>query len=198
MEARGTPSFRSGDLPGHYKAGFAYDTSDYDDNYRDRAGRPFVLGRTPPLKHRSHKSLYLLADQMIARHGEGDTNGLILIAGFVHSDPRDSQLANSAFAGLVDQGLIAGRPDDTAGLVVAYADVSDSLIATQRLQQALGLPLSKADAVQSHEMVIEADYEATIDKHFKLMPDVQYVIRPGAANTHRNALVVGARLTAQF
>ena len=80
---------------------------------------------------------------MIARHGKGDTNGVVLMAGFVHSDPRDSQLANSAFAGLVDQGLIAGRPDDTAGLVVAYSDVSDSLVATQRLQQPAGLPLNQ-------------------------------------------------------
>jgi len=30
------------------------------------------------------------------------------------------------------------------------------------------------------------------------MPDLQYVIRPGAAETHRNAFLVGARLTAQF
>lgn len=199
FELRFEPKLGAAELPGHYKVGFAYDTSDYPDNHLDALGRPFVLSGAAPRIHSSRYSWYALADQMLVRHGEGDRNGLVAMAGFVHSDPRDSQIASFAFAGLLDQGILPGRGGDTAGLVLSYAAISDSLAATQRLQQGLGLPLAgKAAGVQSHEFIVEADYDVKLGKHFHVMPDVQYVVRPGATNAYRNALLVGGRLTAQF
>src|SRR5205085_9748622 len=158
-----------------------------------------VLSDAPPGKRSSRHSVYVLADQMLVRHGEGDQNGLIAMAGYVRSDPRTSQMSSFAFAGLLDQGFLPGRPEDKAGIVVAYAGISDGLTATQGLQQKRGLPLDRgANGIQSHEVVIEADYEAKIDDRFSIMPDLQYLIRPGAAASQRNALLIGMRFNAQF
>jgi len=186
-------------LPGHYKAGFAYDTSNYDDKYLDAAGRPFAVSGAPPRRHDGRHSFYLLADQMIARHGDGGENGLILMGGYVHSAPSTSQLSSFAFAGLVDQGPIPGRPDDSAGLVIAYAGVSDPLRATERLQSARGLPLEGgAPGVQSHETILEARYAIAAAPGVEVMPDVQYLIHPSAAHRYPNALALGLRLSANF
>ena len=193
------PKLGGNSLPGHYKVGAGYDTSLYPDNFADRNGNSFVLSGLPHRERRGRHSFYVLADQMVDRHGEGDQNGLVLMAGAVHSRPINSQISGFVFAGLADQGLVRGRPKDTIGLLFAYAKISDSAIQTQRLQQASGLPLLYgAKGVQSHEALIEARYDLVFGKHWHVMPDLQYVIRPGATSAQRNGLLGGLRLTAKF
>jgi porin len=183
-------------LPGHYKAGFGRDSSNYPDNFLDAQGRPFVTSGNPPRRHGGRHSFYLLADQMLRRNGEGGTDGLVLLGGYVHSAPSTSQLSDFAFAGLLDQGLIPSRPDDSAGLIVAYARVSDSLAATQRLQSAAGLPLaSDAPGVQSSEVIVEGRYSVAVAPGVTVMPDVQYLVRPSAAAKRRNATALALRLS---
>lgn len=199
VEAGWEPKFGSGSLPGHYKIGAAYDTSLYPDNFADQNGHSFALSGLPPRQRRGRHSVYVLADQMVVRHGGGDQNGLVLMAGAVHSRPINSQISGFVFAGFADQGVIDGRPEDTVGLLFAYAKMSDSAIRTQQLQQARGLPLLyDAKGVQSHEALIEARYDMVFGKHWHVMPDLQYVIRPGATSAQRNGLLGGFRLTAKF
>jgi carbohydrate-selective porin OprB len=45
---------------------------------------------------------------------------------------------------------------------------------------------------------LEANYNIKLHPGIYLMPDVQYVIRPSAASTYPNALVVGFRVNAIF
>lgn len=190
------PKLGNGSLPGHYKIGGGYDTSRYPDNFADANGNSFVLSGLPPRQQRGRHSFYVLADQMIERHGDGDQNGLILMAGAVHSREVNSQISGFAFVGAADQGIIRGRPKDTAGLLFAYAKISDSAVRTQEIQQSLGLPLLyDAKGVQSHEALIEARYDIVVGKHFHVMPDLQYVIRPGATRSQRNGLLGGLRVT---
>jgi len=193
------PAFGSGGLPGHYKAGFALDTSNYPDEAFDAAGVPFVISHAPPAMHRSRHSWYLLGDQMVARHGEGGTNGLILLGGYVHSAPESSQLSEFAFAGLVDQGAISARPHDTIGIMLSYVKASDRVGFTQTLQEQRGLPLTPpAPGPQSHELVVEARYGAALAPGLTLMPDVQYIVRPSASSRIDNALAVGLRASVNF
>lgn len=193
------PKLGSASLPGHYKVGAGYDTSAYPDNFADVNGTSFALSGLPPRSRKGRHSLYLLADQMIERHGDGDQNGLILMGGLVHSRSVNSQISGFAFAALADQGVIKSRPKDTVGFLFAHAKISPSAIDTQILQQGLGEPLLYgAHGVQSHEELIEARYDMVIGKHFHVMPDIQYVIRPGATKAQRNGLLGGLRLTAKF
>lgn len=186
-------------LPGHYKIGVGLDTSKYPANFEDVNGSSFVLSGLPRRQDRGRHSVYLLADQMLARHGDGDKNGLILLGGLVHSEPDNSQISNYAFIGLRDQGIIPSRPKDAFGLLFAYAKISDSAIRSERLQQNLGEHLLYgAHGVQSNEAILEAHYKIAIGSHFSVMPDLQYVIHPGATKAQRNGLLGGMRLKADF
>ena len=193
------PVFGASGLPGHYKLGFAHDTSDHPDVLRDASGLPFVLTGAPPAIHAGRNSAYVLADQMVHRFGEGPTNGLIVLGGYVWSDRNTSQFSRFAFLGAIAPSPLAGRPHDNIGVVAAWAKISDPLVETQALQAAAGLPLAgQAVGVQSSETVVEARYEVALGKGLSLTPDFQYIIRPGAARTYPNATVVGLQVKADF
>ena len=61
------------------------------------------------------------------RQGPGDTDGIILLGGFVHNDPNNSAYAEQYFAGALDQGFWRARPKDTMGLLFSYNTVSGRL-----------------------------------------------------------------------
>lgn len=193
------PTWGAAALPGHYKLGYGHDSSDYADLLRDAAGRPYVLSGAPPARHAGRSSAYLLADQMVRRIGPGPQDGLILLGGYVRSDPDTSQFSRFAFLGALAPSPIPGRPHDNIGAVVAWAKIGEPLARTQALQAAAGLPLAEdAVGVQGHETVIEARYEIALGRGLSLTPDLQYVIHPGAAKTYPNATVVGLQVKADF
>ena len=199
IEAGYEPLFGADQLEGHYKIGFAHDTSNYPDLFSDMNGRSFVQTGNPPLQHDGRNSVYLLADQMLIRNGDGPENGLVLMGGYIWSDQDTSQFSRFAFAGLSDQGIIKSRPDDSFGVVVAWQKISPELSATQAIEASLGLPLSgKAVGVQSAETVIETRYDIAVTKGLRVMPDLQYVIHPGAARTFSNALILGLQVKADL
>jgi porin len=193
------PDFGAFQLPGHYKLGFAHDTSDYPDVLRDASGQPFVLTGAVPARHGGRNSAYLLADQMVHRSGKGPADGLILLGGYVRSDRDTSQFSRFAFLGAIAPSPLANRPHDNIGAVVAWATISDPFAETEELQAAAGLPLADhAAGVQSRETIAEARYEIALSRGLSLTPDIQYVIRPGAARTYPNATIVGLQLKADF
>lgn len=131
-------------LPGHYKAGFNWDTSNYRDNYFDVNGGARALTGLSAMKHDGRAQVWVLADQMICRHGPGDNDGLILIGSYAHDQPDTAVFDHFFWAGLIDRGFWAERPNDQINFGVAYYIVSDKLRATQMIEQSLGLPLSGA------------------------------------------------------
>jgi len=189
LEAGWEPSFGPNELNGHYKIGFALDTSHYADLLYDAGGVPFPISGNPPGKHGSRHSLYLLADQMIRRNGKGPENGLAVLGGLSISDKATSNVSRSAFAAIRDQGLIPGRPDDVAGLMVAHARISNRLTMEQELA---GEPL------QTAEWVIEGTYRIAVASGLTISPDVQYLVHPNGQKSIPNALALAARVQANF
>jgi len=193
------PRFGSADLQGHYKAGIAINTSDTPDpltgaNYGHRF------------------SWYLLADQMLARTGKNGTDGMILIGGWAHADPRTAVLSDFAFGGVVARGVVPGRPGDTVEALVSHGTISGRVTAAQRLAQArdeplpAGFPLSPGSfaaaavppGVQTGEWIVEANYGFKVRPGVTLVPDVQFVGRPAAVKTIPDALVLAGRLEVNF
>jgi porin len=199
LEVGFEPEIGASRLPGHYKLGFMYDSSRYPDLLLDTNGVPFAVSGRAPRRDRGRPTLYALADQMIVRHGKGPTNGLVLMAGAVRSDPSTFYLADLVFAGLVDQGVFRARPKDSLGLLVASAHISGELNMTQQLDEALGLPIANAaPGPQSHEWVFEANYAVHVTDGLSLQPDVQYVRRPDAVGLIPSAWVLGLRTDIHF
>ena len=139
--------------------------------------------------------LYVLADQMIYRDSPGGDRGLTVFAGFTYADPSTALLQYFWEVGLVKLGTFAGRDADSIGFALSQGLVSNSLIGAQNQANA-GDPGSVD--VQSYEMDIELNYRAQIAPWFSLMPNIQYVVRPGGVTTTPNALVLGLQAGLTF
>ena len=186
------PKLGSDQLPGHYAVGFGYDSSRFKD-FSD------VLPGASALSRSGNTQFWLLADQMLVRNGNGSQDGIIALAGFIHNDADNSPYAEQYFAGLLDRGFWHARPEDAAGLLFTYIEMSGTLGKVQAEESELGLPISNAaTGVQTHEMILEANYNIHVYRGLDFRPDFQYVIRPNAQSNIHNAAVFGFKVNVEF
>ena len=99
------PRLSATELPGHYKIGFGYDSSnifkDFSAALRSRTG-------ARPSTHSGNTQVWVLADQMLLHRGPDDQDGIIALGGFIHNDPVNSVYAEQYFVGL--RTAPSGRP----------------------------------------------------------------------------------------
>jgi porin len=198
VEAAWEPLLGVDKLPGHYKLGFGYDTSAGHKDFTNALATASV----PDYAVRSHAGntqFWALADQMLVRQGPGDADGIIALAGYILNDPNNTAYADQFFLGAVDRGFWAERPHDMVAVLFTYVTVSDRLAKAQAVEQSLGLPLSNAaTGIQSHEMILEANYQFHVVDGFNFQPDFQYVVRPNAQTNIQDAPVFGFRAYVDF
>jgi porin len=133
------------------------------------------------------------------RNGPSEQEGLYALGGYIHNNPENSTYAEQYFAALVDRGFWRTRPEDTVGLLFTYIGMSDTLASVQAEQAVLGIPLSNnATAAQSHEIILEANYNIHIYRGVDFLPEFQYVIRPNAQLNIKNAAVLGFKFHVEF
>ena len=198
LEAGWVPRLGAQNLIGHYKVGYDRDTHSYAD----------VSGTQPdgaPAAGHYRDTFYVLADQMLLRQGKAATDGVIALAGYVHSSPRVSPLAQHAFAGLLTTGAPWGRPKDFAGVDFQWLEMSAGFTRAQEAAGLLGTPLplsldgfGAAYGPQNTEQVIELDYNVAVYRGVTVLPDFQYLIRPGATTRTPDAAVLGFRTNINF
>jgi porin len=189
------PKLGSQALPGHYVAGFGYDSSRFKSF---SSALPTSGGITPTIR-RGNTQFWGLADQMLVRNGSGAEDGIIVLAGFVANDAENSPYAQQYFAGLLDRGFWRARPEDGIGLLFSYFAISGPLGRVQAEQQALGLSISNAaTGVQTNEMVLEANYNIHLYRGVDFRPDFQYIIRPNAQASIHDAVVLGFKGSVEF
>jgi porin len=203
VELGWVPRFGSDDLVGHYKFGFDEDSSSYANLLNDAAGRPTIISGNPAARVSGRREYYFLLDQMLVRMGPGETNGLIVLGGYVHADSAVSPLSDHAYAGWASSASFLGRTKDSFGMKFDYIKMSSALTQAQELELEFGQPLNGAGigpafGVQTHEETLEAEYTAAVYSGVTVMPDVQYIMRPGATTTFHNAWVLGVRTNIQF
>jgi porin len=157
-------------LPGNVTIGGYYDSSDYE-SFSD-----------PGDERRGNFGLYVLLDQMVHREGgAGSSEGLTPWAALTFAPiERVNTLPIFAAGGLVYQGLLPGRDDDTTNLGVYYAKLSDDL----------------PDV--SFETVAEVNHRFQLVPWLYLTPDFQYVFRPGGGGEEPDAAVLGAEIGIDF
>jgi porin len=198
VELAWNPAFGADKMPGHYKIGTGYDTSP---GYHD-FGNALAAASVPGFTARSRSGntqFWALADQMLLRHGPGKASGIIALAGFIHNDPNNSVYAEQYFVGLLDRGFWHERPADTIALLFLDETISGRLGNVQGAEQALDLPYSNsATGIQTHEEILEANYNFHLYRSISVQPDLQYVIRPNAQANIANAVVLGFRAHVGF
>lgn len=193
------PAFGRDRLPGHYKAGFVFDNSTYQDFYSDANGQPYLLTGNSPRNRKGRAQYYFLVDQMLMRNGPGQNDGLIVLGAYSFSDGNTSVINQLVFAGLIDRGFWKARPNDQFNLGFTWYEVSNSLSRAQGLDQVLGLPLAEgAYGVQGTAYVVEASYNLPVYRGIQMQPEFEYFIRPGGARAVPNAAVLGLKTHVLF
>ena len=195
VEAAYEPTIGPKALPGHYKIGFAYDTTSSDPKYFDT-----LAALQAGVRGKGNKTEYwALADQMIVRNGPGATDGIILLAGYAHANPALSNYANQLFAGVLDRDFWAARPQDTIGLLVNYANVSGRLGNEQGYDLELGIPIANgATGVQHSQVIIELNYDIHVFRGVNFEPVFQYYFRPNAQRNIQDAALLGFKSHISF
>jgi len=123
--------------------------------------------------------------------GDGFVVGAAL-GGIVENDADNSPYAQQYFAGLLDRGFWHARPEDSVAFLFPYTAMSGTLGKVQAEEQELGILVSNAaTGVQTHEIVLEANYNIHVYRGVRFRPEFEYVIRPNAQSSIRNAAVFG-------
>jgi porin len=192
-------------LPGVYKLGGWYATTDFaDQHFGVNAAGGVVSLADPtavgPLNHSGNGGLYAIADQMVWRAGARSLN-LFARGGVAPSDRNLISYYADGGAGI--KGLLPGRGDDVLTFGAAYAKISRDAAALDRDTLALNGP---PYPIRDEEVVFELSYTAQIAPWWTVQPDLQYIVHPGGnvpdpnnrALTVGNAFVAGARSTIKF
>jgi len=148
-------------LSGTYKLGFWYDT----ENFADQEDTDVV--------HKGNYSVYAVMDQMLWNDpsDEDGDRGISFFARAMGTPEVDrNPIDFSMNAGFTFHEPIPHRGDDTFGIGMGYAHVSDRLDDSDQLN---GMP------VQSGEAFVEATYQYELTPWCQLQPDFQYVFNPG-------------------
>ncbi len=161
-----TVSLGAGTLPGHYKIGGYYDTSDAPDVTNTKATFSGRYGG------------YVLIDQMVWSFEPGTDRGLIVVLDATVSDKRTAQMPTYYVAALVAQGLFAARPHDFIAIGYVRDTVNSNLISKENaLLQAQGI---ENPALELGENNVEIGYGLQVTPWMLLHPNVQYVGNPSA------------------
>ena len=100
-----------------------------------------------------------------------------LRAGIANGDAQ--LLSGYVGGGLVELGIIPGRPNDRLGIAIAHA--------------ILGEPAVKALSLHHAETSFEVTYQVKISRRFVVQPDVDYIRHPAAVAHARDGLGMGIR-----
>lgn len=198
VELAWEPVFGPNQLLGHYKLGYVYDTSSFNDSFADNNDASFVLSGLAPRKDQGRSSFYATFDQMLIRTGPAQNQGLTILGAFDHNDPGTSLFRNFIWTGLLYSGFWPARPNDQIGLAYTWYQVSNNLTRTEEVEQQFGLPPTYAFGIQNTAGVIEANYNFPVYRGVQLQPEFEYFMRPGGVTTVHDAAVLGIKVHVSF
>jgi porin len=157
------------------------------------------------MEHRGNFGVYAVIDQMLWRVPGSSDQGLsaFMRASVSPSDRNPVDLY--ADAGLTYKGLIVSRPDDLAGIGIAFGRISPQVAAAD---QAKVIFTADPMPIRDYEAIVELTYRAKITKDWSVQPDSQYILHscgnvpnpsdPNGASPIPNAMVIGVRTMIKF
>jgi porin len=173
-------------LPGTYKAGIFYHNGLYPRVLNRIAGSPVPLPSLEVRVSRGNGGFYVMFEQTVYRERTGSSPRSLtpFLSVLISPDQDKSPIPYFVNAGIVSQGPIPGRPNDTALFGVSWGRFSDAFQRAGRLS-------GGAIPVPRDEMALEWGYAIQLTPWLKVQPDIQYIIRPGGTGRVPNALILG-------
>ncbi len=185
----------SGALPGTYKLGTYYNSSDTPDVLTDVNGRSAGLTGAPFKTREDRWGAYLIVNQAIYRF-QPQSGRALRIGGLLGmGDPATSRYSYFASGGWLLQGTFSHRDDDFLAMAIAYVRTNPRLTQFQEDRDAVR---PGSVGIQTYESILEIDYGARITPWLLLQPNLQYVINPGGTGNIPNAFVLGLHTDLTF
>lgn len=197
VEVDWTPKLGNDRLPGTYRIGAWYDTSNQPDVFLAANNQPLVLNPgVPALQRNGESGFYLNFQQQLTAVPGDASRGLSLFANYVQAD-RDTATINQLISlGVLYTGPFDARPQDVLGFAVGRTQVNPRVADGQTLQNNTGL--GPPVPVQGTEYPFELFYNINATRWLSLSPAVQYVVHPGGTSANPNVLVLGLNFGITF
>lgn len=176
-----------GDLPGQYKAGWYYDTSD-----------TARIGHTGKAAGRSGS--YLLGDQTVWHDDADGAHNVHVFTQLTNTDTATSPFKHWYSAGVVLHKPFASRPADHVGLAYGRAVFNSRSRTVQEAGAATPGDAGVIDNLDSGEQLVELNYGIQVTPWLVVKPDIQYIVEPGAfyGVNRGNALLAGLQIKTVF
>ena len=175
-------------MPGTYKIGGYYNSSNTPDLLKDVNGSPAGLTGAPFEQHNGRSGAYLIADQMVFREQPGSDRGLTVGGMVTMGDPGTAIYRYSWMGGGHYQGTFRGRDKDVVSFMFAYVRTNSRLT---QYQQDVDSVAPGATGIQTFESIAEIDYGLQVKPWLRIRPNLQFVINPGGTDKIPNAFVIG-------
>jgi porin len=164
-------------LPGTLRLGAWLHTGRFADQRFDNAGGLLAISGAGPLQHSGSFGLYGIIDQVLWR--AAGNNGTGELSAFLRAvvTPGDRNLIDRYVdAGLTYKGIFGSRPNDIAGLALAYGRVSPRAAQFDRdVVTASGTPMP----IRDFEAILELTYQMQLAENWSMQPNLQYIFHPG-------------------
>lgn len=183
------------ELPGEMKVGGWVHTTDFESNFEDENGQPYVASGLGPRRHSKNFGVYVVGEQMLWRENNDD-QGVYAFARAGAGPQERSFFEVVVDGGLTWQGLIPTRNEDVAGMGIVYARISRDIVRRERLDAEVNG--TEYPAYSSHETVLEAFYTLQLAKWWTVQPDVQWIFNPGGNESVPDAVVAIIRTSVVF
>lgn len=191
-ELQWTPTFGAHhDLPGTYKLGGWYDSSNSDDITRDSNGDyPWASGLAAArVGHHAGVHANVL-QQLIAPQADG-SHGLSVVANLALADRATNKLRGKAAVILSYTGPLPGRPQDDVTFGVGQVFVNSRVTGMQEAQNSADL---RTGSPQRAETAAEVNYGYRVSPAVTLRPGVQFVRNPGGRRDQQDVLAASLKL----
>ncbi|KAF2989668.1 carbohydrate porin [Methylocystis sp. MJC1] len=195
----------SGPLPGRIKVGAWAHAGAFSNERLDWNGAPQAYSGAPPMRHHGDYGVYAVVDQRLWRFAACKNCGLNIFARTMFAPSNRNPLDLYLDGGLTIKGAFASRPEDTAGLALAFTRVSPNAIAYDRDANFYN---GTRAPTRRFEATLEATYQWALQEKWSIQPDIQYIWNPGGHVPNprditgltpiHNALVMGARTILKF
>ena len=183
-----------GGLPGNYKVGAWYDTSNANNVTLDTSHQPLALTGGTPLQRNSRSGAHLNFAQQITGRDKGSDASVFL--NITQSDRATAASMDRQIAlGVTWKGPFDGRPADTIGFALGSNHGNGRVADNVRLSNARNANTRK---VPGSETVGELFYAWVHRPFFSLQPNVQYVHHPGGVNSNDAVMAIGLRSSVDF
>lgn len=177
-----------GGMAGTYKLGF------YTHDVDNRAYGDGPATRTSD----TNTGLYYVIQQRVTTHGGDAKRGLTLFSMGNTNHGDTAGIDRYVSIGATYQGPFNARPQDDAGIGLAYLHVNDDV--NDYIDYYNATPAGSLTPLprQGHEYDAELYYSVNLTPYLTLRPNLQYVANPSAVDSVDNAWVLGTTVQVSF